>query len=1461
MSNRDDFLKSTKDKLANMAGHSCSLCNALTTGPTTDGNSVSSMGVAAHITAAASGPGAARYNQSLTPEERRSETNGIWMCQNHARLIDRDEKGFPVEELLRIKHVHLNRKSRELLAGTIFSDNFDDSLVDAREAHKRLLVANVRDLERLRETRNWPPTNVLLKFSGLGSKDDFSTREAVSLLRGHRDLVLSAQPGMGKTSALLQLVEAAVASYEVVVLHVPLGQWALSQGDFFDFILDRPAFRDCGRHTLECGLDGGPVWLFLDGWNELSGSAKHRADIMLAELRARHSDLRVLLSTRPGTGMVPIIGGELKLIPLSQQQQSEIAEELGGEVGVLTLEAAQNVEALQGLITIPLYLFALFSFDTDKPLPTSRNELIQGMMNAHVAQPERSQVLSNNLQDFHEFYLIGIAAEGLSRGETALGQNEARSAVTRVNEQLISRHQIAVPISPKIVLETLSNYHVICAIPDPVGYDFPHHLVQEWYGSHHAEDIMRNCIDNAEATERLKSEILNHRGWHEAILFACDRLANDGQKELRVLSNATIAAFDIDPFLCADLLLRYGGELWCEVKPELGPKLDAWYTSACSDDALSFMLQTSLPEFSNRVIEKVTNASEQGAYSVLSLTPVFRMTSLGLNPESVVSNLPSESRKAVLHELALSRDSSSRVFAANLAIEEQDLDIRDWVIEGLSFRDSGTLVSKILDASTDVTFDRWAKRNFPEGWGIELEPDVASRMDTARDRFNSQYATPAECLSRWAKPIGPVGESTSNDVDDAAVAGWVKDMEIGSKLEDNDFRWRENAIYRAFARTPDAVRQGLAERLRDGQPVPFRCHEYFEDADVTVKQPWALERVLQESERFDDVAQTIAGLLDQPAVEVLLNTAIAQYQTVVAHGNPVPEVMRTRLYALENRFRHVTPTRQIDAIIQRGVTASLVELRTLVDLVRRSDQVIGYAPTDCARIRDFLIMSGQRLLDQNPIDRTLLSEVASLAQISPGPEVIPILERMMVADAEVHLHHRNELDKSGARHGSEALREVRNNQVWAYERAFLAIDHPDTSATMRTYLRHPLLAGLASKVLAIQWLRRNESPREGHFHGIDLRDVAERRTALNAHPDVICEEASWIFKAAKEWQITAVTDRELSIIREMVTEAARLPLGKNWSFVREIISNANSGSQHRTLLLAALGGRLLLREDILSGVDYLLEEASEHRWMIDDDYRGKDWIQLCVFADDPMVLWDVLGKLPDRFREPHRLANAIHSLKYLPGEKTESLLISIADRIPQVLRETAWLDVVLALKTKNLASVVLDHLLVGNFRGGNRDRYNLGQTLQTIFAAHPAVKRNAIDALKTDIDDETLETLSSALAWMGDEQAFLATLDVSEQLGHRPFAYRTVESLVARREPHPEWKNSYDHVPVDASELRAGLLKRVYGESLIISEIATEVLNDIDRLRREYGAPSTELRHPDLLSGLAWPKIDISEIR
>jgi hypothetical protein len=97
---RDDFPASVKDELARRAGFRCSRpdCRAPTSGPSdTSRTGASSVGVAAHITAAA--PGGPRYDPCMTPRERQSASNGVWLCQNDAKMIDDDARRFNVSLL------------------------------------------------------------------------------------------------------------------------------------------------------------------------------------------------------------------------------------------------------------------------------------------------------------------------------------------------------------------------------------------------------------------------------------------------------------------------------------------------------------------------------------------------------------------------------------------------------------------------------------------------------------------------------------------------------------------------------------------------------------------------------------------------------------------------------------------------------------------------------------------------------------------------------------------------------------------------------------------------------------------------------------------------------------------------------------------------------------------------------------------------------------------------------------------------------------------------------------------------------------------------------------------------------------------------------------------------------------------------------------------------------------------
>jgi hypothetical protein len=93
---RDGFTNQTVEVLADRAGNRCSNpdCRKPTSGPRTEPTRAVNIGVAAHITAASeNGP---RYDPALTPEQRRHPGNGLWLCQNCAKLVDNDPSAYPV---------------------------------------------------------------------------------------------------------------------------------------------------------------------------------------------------------------------------------------------------------------------------------------------------------------------------------------------------------------------------------------------------------------------------------------------------------------------------------------------------------------------------------------------------------------------------------------------------------------------------------------------------------------------------------------------------------------------------------------------------------------------------------------------------------------------------------------------------------------------------------------------------------------------------------------------------------------------------------------------------------------------------------------------------------------------------------------------------------------------------------------------------------------------------------------------------------------------------------------------------------------------------------------------------------------------------------------------------------------------------------------------------------------------
>ena len=103
---RQDFLKPVKIELAMRAAHFCSnpQCLRLTAGPRSNPDRGLGTGHAAHICAASEG--GPRYDASQTDQERRSASNGLWLCRECGDMVDKDTGGYSVEDLRSWKRNH-----------------------------------------------------------------------------------------------------------------------------------------------------------------------------------------------------------------------------------------------------------------------------------------------------------------------------------------------------------------------------------------------------------------------------------------------------------------------------------------------------------------------------------------------------------------------------------------------------------------------------------------------------------------------------------------------------------------------------------------------------------------------------------------------------------------------------------------------------------------------------------------------------------------------------------------------------------------------------------------------------------------------------------------------------------------------------------------------------------------------------------------------------------------------------------------------------------------------------------------------------------------------------------------------------------------------------------------------------------------------------------------------------------
>ncbi|MDR1504698.1 MAG: hypothetical protein LBT43_19795 [Prevotella sp.] len=145
---RDDFSKITKEILAKRVSFKCSNpnCKKITVGAHSIDDKIINLGVACHITAAAKG--GPRFCKKITQEQRKSIQNGIWLCQNCAKLIDTDINKYSYNELIKWKSL-AEKESLSVITSDYTLQYQNSSLFDKRILAYEKLYNEIKEVDIL----------------------------------------------------------------------------------------------------------------------------------------------------------------------------------------------------------------------------------------------------------------------------------------------------------------------------------------------------------------------------------------------------------------------------------------------------------------------------------------------------------------------------------------------------------------------------------------------------------------------------------------------------------------------------------------------------------------------------------------------------------------------------------------------------------------------------------------------------------------------------------------------------------------------------------------------------------------------------------------------------------------------------------------------------------------------------------------------------------------------------------------------------------------------------------------------------------------------------------------------------------------------------------------------------------------------------------------------------------------
>ena len=409
-----------------------------------------------------------------------------------------------------------------------------------------------------------------------------------------------------------------------------------------------------------------------------------------------------------------------------------------------------------------------------------------------------------------------------------------------------------------------------------------------------------------------------------------------------------------------------------------------------------------------------------------------------------------------------------------------------------------------------------------------------------------------------------VGDANSITIDegrtraDSMLASIRRPTDSQASPEDTRFEAVAEAVFHRHARVwkpgtlavkerfPRAVAEGVLQRVREGRELPPQSEDLLSGGSFSLEDEALLKAALSMDSR-DDRADAAASVLGPHSVGRLVDIFLALHREL-RNARAYDKELGDRLRVIQDRIACVPVASLLTAISDRSPDADHQTLVAMANLIaRHPDGKDGRGqPFDAATrdtIAEFSADWGERLLSSQAATRGDLESVATLASRSGAARLLPILKRLLDEELSRWRGFREQAHAEGYRQGM-ALTEMRRSRTLQYQRAFLAMDSPDTAALMREYLLDEDFGRSAAVVIAGQWTDVNEPILEDMWRpSPDYSRVAEKREQRLSAPGLSSEAADDIFGAVEDLIESGMTEDQAGHAVGLAIVAAALPHG------------------------------------------------------------------------------------------------------------------------------------------------------------------------------------------------------------------------------------------------------------------------------------------------------------------------------